>query len=190
MEALFQLLHGIHPMSDKLQVYLLEALKYREIPKKDFILKSGQICNKVYFIQKGLIRCFYEEHGKDISSWFMKEMDVIISVDSFYGQSKSYENMQALEDCELFYITYEELQYIYNNFLEFNYIGRVLTEKYYRQVWEYVYNTRMKQAPERYAYFINTFPELLQRLNLKDIATYLSITEQTLSRIRAMKTIS
>jgi len=64
----------------------------------------------------------------------MKEGDVIVSVESFFSQKQSYESIQALEDCILYYITYDELQFVYNHFPEFNFIGRVLVEKYYETV--------------------------------------------------------
>ena len=104
---------------------------------------------------------------EDISSWFMKEGDVIFAVKSFYKQEVSYENIQMLEDSSLYYITYDELQYIYDNFLEFNYIRGVLTEKYYMLSDERTYSIRMQKANERYAYLTENHPDLTQRVPAK-----------------------
>jgi hypothetical protein len=67
----------------------------------------------------------------EVSSWFMKEGDVIVSVESFFKQKPSYESIQALEETTVHYISYDELQFIYKNFLEFNFVARVLAEHYY-----------------------------------------------------------
>src|ERR1035441_10390081 len=110
--------------------FLVENLKEIEIPKKEFILKKGRICYNTYFVKSGLLRCYYNKDDKEVNSWFMKENDVIFSVESFLNQTPSYENIQTLEDSGLYYIEYAELQYLYNQCLEFNFIGRVVTEKY------------------------------------------------------------
>ncbi len=106
MKELLEYLNSIHPVSAKLQEYLLSNLKTKSIPKKDYLLKAKQICKNIYFIEKGLVRCFYVEEEKEVCSWFIKEGDIIISVESFYSQTPSYESIQALEDCIIHYILY------------------------------------------------------------------------------------
>ncbi len=187
MNELLTFLNTIHPLTDELKKFLITHLHILEVRKKKFILKHGHICSNIYFIQKGLVRCFYEKGDKEISSWFMNEGDVIISVQSFFNQSISYESIQALEDSILHYISYRDLQYSYENFPEFNFIGRVLTEKYYKLSEERLYAIRMKRAAEKYHNLLLDFPQLLQRIPLKYIASYLGLTEETLSRIRAQK---
>ena len=114
----------------------------------------------------------------------MKEGDVIISVESFFTQKPSYEAIQAIEDCELYFIEYDELQFIYRHFPEFNFIGRVLTEKYYTLSEQRLYSMRMQRASERYQYLLDHFPELVKRVASKYLASYLGVTEVTLSKIK------
>lgn len=187
MKRLLELLNSIQSLSPFLINRLSSILTKTTLPKGGFLLESGEISHRIYFIEKGLLRCFYKEERIEVSSWFMKEGDVIVSVESFFQQTPSYENIQALEECELYSITYDELQKTYELFPEFNFVGRVLTEKYYRQIWNYVYNTRMKEGKERYQYFVDTFPELCQRVPQKHIASYLGVWQQSLSRIRSAK---
>jgi CRP-like cAMP-binding protein len=187
MEELLLFLNSIHPLNPNTQDYLIEKLKWIEVPKKNFILKEGHICFNIYFINTGLLRCFYTKEDKEISSWFMKEGDVIISVESFFNQLESKENIQALEDCLLFYVSYDELQYAYKNFPDFNTIGRILTQKYYQLSEQRLYSLRMQRAVERYLFLVDHFPQIIQRVPLKYIASYLGITEETLSRIRAQR---
>jgi CRP-like cAMP-binding protein len=115
----------------------------------------------------------------------MKEGDVIISVESFYNQKPSYESIQALEDSTLFYITYNELQTIYQEYPEFNFIGRFLTEKYYCLSEQRLYSIRMQRSQERYDYLMEHHPELILRVQAKHLSTYLGITEVTMSRLKA-----
>jgi signal-transduction protein with cAMP-binding, CBS, and nucleotidyltransferase domain len=187
MEQLFQLLNAIHPMSGPLSEYLVSVLRSLELPKKGFVLKAGRVCENVYFISKGMVRCFYMKDDVEICSWFMKEGDVIFSVKSFYTQTPGYEYIQVLEDAAFYYISYQELQYIYKTFVEFNYIRGVLTEKYYLLSEERNYSMRMQRAHERYNYIKENHAELISRVPSKYLASYLGITEETLSRIRSGK---
>jgi CRP-like cAMP-binding protein len=143
MMELLHFLESIHPMSDELKQHLAGTLKERHLAKKDYLLKAGHISRNICFIAKGLLRCFYIKDEHEVSSWFMKEGDVIVSVESFFQQKASYESSQALEDCLLYYITYDELQYLYHNYPEFNFIGRVLLEKYYMLSEQRLYSLRM-----------------------------------------------
>jgi CRP/FNR family transcriptional regulator, anaerobic regulatory protein len=187
MEELFQILAGIHPMSLDLQQYLAKTLKTREISKKQVLLKIGHINRNIYFVGQGLFRCFYIREDKEVCSWFMKEMDVMVSVESFFKQIPSYESIQALEDSIVYYVSYDELQFVYNNFPEFNYNARVLAEKYYSLSEQRLYALRMQKAPERYRFLTKYFPELIQRVPSKFLASYLGVTDVTLSNIRGKR---
>jgi CRP/FNR family transcriptional regulator, anaerobic regulatory protein len=184
MEKLLLLLNGILPLSQQLTEELILRLKSRQLAKKDFLLRAGHVCRNIYFVERGLLRCFYQKGDAEVSSWFMKEGDVIISIESFYQQRESYEWIQALEDCVLYYISFEELNAVYRSFPEFNFIGRVLTEKYYTLWAQQLYALRMQQASERYQWLLNNHPELILRVSAKYIASYLGIDETTLSRIK------
>ena len=187
MELLLQNLESIHPLSEGCKGHLLTILREKEIAKKELLLRAGHICQHIYFIQKGLLRCFYYRNDVEISSWFMREGDVMVSVESFFHQKTSYESIQALEDCELYYISYKELQDIYRRFPEFNFIARVLTEKYYCLSEQRLYSIRMMRATERYEYLLEQHPELLLRVPAKYIASYLGITPEMLSKIKTGK---
>ena len=184
MEKLLAYLDSIFPLSDKLIEYLSTNLKTKDLHKKDFLLRKGHISRDICFIHSGLLRCFYLIGDKEVSSWFMKEGDVIVSVESFLKQTPSYEYIQALDASTLFYITYQELQSIYTNFPEFNVIGRVLTERYYILSEQRLYSMRMQRSNERYAYLMEHHAELIQRVPSKFLASYLGITEVTLSNIK------
>jgi len=117
----------------------------------------------------------------------MKEGDFIISVESFFKQVPSQQFIQALEDTKVYYISYTELESMYEQFPEFNYVGRKLTEKYYALSEERLYSIRMHRASERYEAIERSAPNLIQRVPSNMISSYLGITKETLSRIRAKK---
>lgn len=185
MKNLITYLQSFHPLSTVLQDHLSIVLKTKELSRKEYLLKQGRVSKEICFIEKGLLRCFYIKDDKEVCSWFMKEGDVIISVESFFTQQSSNESIQALEDCIIYYITYDELQHIYKTFPEFNFIGRVLTEQYYTLSEQRLYSIRMQRSFERYDFLMEKHPELIQRVPSKYLASYLGITVETLSRIRS-----
>lgn len=187
MEHVLQFLQSVHPLSTGLIDYLSLTIKQKQLPRKGILLKAGHICRNIYFIEKGLLRCFYLKGNTEVCSWFMKEMDVMISIESFYLRSTSYESIQALEDCTLHYISYEDLYHIYRTYPEFNWTGRELTQNYYILWVKQLYGLRMQQAPERYMWLIANHPELILRVPAKYLASWLGMTEVMLCKIKAKK---
>lgn len=188
MNEILHFLQSIRALSPQLIEYLSKHLKYKQLAKKDYLLKAGHVSRSVCFISKGLLRAFYMKGDKDVTSWFMKEGDVTVSIESFYDQLESYEFIQALEDCTLYYIDYKELEYIYQEFDEFNFIGRILTIKYHKLWVQQLYSIRMQSACDRYNWLLENYPDLLTRVPAKYIASYLDITDVTLSMIRSKLT--
>jgi CRP/FNR family transcriptional regulator, anaerobic regulatory protein len=185
MDTLLHRLESIHPLSDGLKTYLAKKLKQKQIKKKEYLLNAGNTSRHVCFIHTGLLRCFYVEGDKEVSAWFMKEGDVVFSIESFHTQTPSYESIQALEDTFISYIDYEELQYSYRKFPEFNFNGRVL-ETHYHILWaRQLYYIRMHSAKEMYQLLLKNDPDLLERVPAKYLASYLNIEVTYLSKIKA-----
>ena len=184
MHRLFQLLNAIYPLSEELVDYLSKKFEYYEVKKGDYLLKKGQVCRHLFFIDEGLVRCFYYRGNKEICAWFQTEGNAVISFDSFYNQVPATEYIEALEDCKLYRITHADLQYMYKTYLESNIHRAALTEQYYQTVWKCFYNTRLTTAKERYQFFIENFPHWASRVPKKDIAAFLGVSEHHFSRIR------
>ena len=187
MKELLNYLNSINQLKEGTVQFLVQNIVEIEIKKKDFVLTEGHICRHIYFIEIGLLRCFHSHNDKEISSAFMKEGDFIVSAMSFFDQSISRESIQALEDCCLFSLSYDELQFAYSNFPDFNTLGRILTEHYYQLSQQSLFSLRMHTAREKYLFLRIHFPQILQRVSSKHISSYLGITEETLSRIRSAK---
>ena len=102
MEEFFAMVMRLHPIAPDLQAHIAGLLKVRELKKKEFLLKKGQTNRILSFVSRGLLRCYYTREDMEVSNWFMKEGDFVISIQSFYEQQPSQEWIQALEDTELF----------------------------------------------------------------------------------------
>ena len=183
MEQLLNFLNSIFPLSPEIQDHLLRIIRMKEFNRREFLLKAGHFSRHIYFIEKGLVRCFYMIADKDISAWFMKEGDVVVSVNSFFCQSPSAEYIQALEVTRAYYISYDELEELYKQFTIFNIHGRIVLTRYYCLSEQRAISMRSLKAKERYAYLLNHQPELFQRVPKKYLASYLGVTEATLSNI-------
>ena len=184
MENVFRSFEAVHPLSESLKDYLLSTVKVREVEKKGFLLKAGHVNRAIHFVDNGLLRCFYLKEDTEVCTWFMKSGDMILSIESFYLQKESYENIQALENSTLFYLDYNELQYAYRTFPEFNFIGRVYTEKYHILWAQQLFGLRMQTPVERYRWLLTHHSELVLQVPSKYLASYLGIGEVTLSRIK------
>lgn len=184
-ELVVQNLSQICPLSQQLVQRLSEVTSQVSLKAKTILLQPGKVCGQVYFIEKGFARAFYHKDGQEVTSWFMGEGDVILSVHSFYAQKPSLESMELLEDAVLTSLGYADLQTIYREFLEFNVVGRVLTEKYYMLSEERTFSLRLQTVEDRYRTLLNNHPEIFNRAPLKHIASYLGMTPETLSRLRA-----
>jgi CRP-like cAMP-binding protein len=155
------------------------------VPKGSLLLEAGQRCNDLFFIEKGLVRGYYFDDGKEISSWFAQENEFATCFYAFIAVKSSFENLQALEDCELIRVPHSALQQLYSDFPETERLGRIITENYYIRLEERLLSLQFKTARERYEALSKSKPSLLRRASLGQIASYLGITQETLSRIRA-----
>jgi CRP/FNR family transcriptional regulator, anaerobic regulatory protein len=183
MDLALKYLESFAPLSPELREFLSQCIKTRTIRKKDYLLKAGRMCDNIYFIEQGLIHCNYEEKDRPVSCWFMKENDVII-LDCFCNQVPSDVNLRALEDSTVYYISYRELHFIEDSFPEFNTVTRRVTVKVLGNVWNYFRQTNNKPAELKYMIFLDFFPDLVMRVPLKLIATFLNVSPEWLGKIR------
>lgn len=187
MDAFLALCHRIQPLSAPLEAALRQRVRPETAVARQHLLQPGQVAQRLYFLESGLVRGYYEKDGKEVTAWFMREGDFVLSILSFFSRQPSHEYLQALSDCRLWSISYEHLQELYRQFPEFNAVGRVLTEKYYVLSEQRALNLRMLSAAERYAQLLTDFPDMFQRVPLKLLASHLGLTPETLSRLRARR---
>lgn len=187
-ESLLNILNGVAVLSPELEAFFKNQIVYQTLPKKTLLLRKGEIARHKYFIYEGSARSFYiDEDGREHTNWFSCDEDVMISVYSFFTQQPAAENIELLEDSHILSISWDSLQKIYMEYPEYNYHSRILTEKCYVMAEERAVLLRIKKPGDRYQLLLKTHPGLLQKASLGQIASFLGITGETLSRIRAKR---
>lgn len=184
MKELLSLLHNIHPLSPELYSYLAGHLQTEQVKARQHLLQAGQVCRRMWFLKKGLLRCYHLVGEQQVCSKFMKEGDIIVAAPSFFLQLPGDECIETIEDSTVASICFSELQYIYQHFPEFNTIARVLTTKSYLLSEQRAAVLRLPNATLRYSYMLEKQPELVLRVPAKYMASYLGIAKETISRIR------
>ena len=155
------------------------------LSKNEFLVTEGKICRHLYFLQKGALRGFYNLEGKEITHWFAFEEDFVTSFHSFITQQPAVENIQLLQGSILWAISKDSLTRLLNQFHEIERLVRIAYEKYYIRLEERFVNAQFKTATERYQNLLMQTPHILERVPLGHIASYLGISQETLSRIRS-----
>ncbi len=188
MQTLFKIIEKIYPFPEEFQHALSQLLRKELFSRRVLLIQPGQVSQRMYFLEKGLVRGYYLNNDKEITTGFMGQYDFVISSVSFYAQQPSFEYLETLDACESYSISYQQLHSLYADFKEFNAVGRVITEQYYARSELRAHYLRMLPAEERYAIFTKQYAHLIARLSNKHITSFLGITSETLSRIRARKT--
>jgi CRP-like cAMP-binding protein len=163
---------------------LLSVSKILELQNGDTIVKEGQYANKAYFIIKGCARAYYLKDGKDITDWFGFENDFISSINSFYLDIPSPHYIETLEPSVLLEISKEHINAIANKYPEFDKLEKIVVIKTMLKLQQRIVSVQFETAAQKYMNLLNIRPDIIQRIPLTHIASYLGITLETLSRIR------
>lgn len=182
-----QIIDQIYKIPESSKAALKENIIEVAYPKNYTLFKAEKVESYVYFIKKGIVRAFAPQEEKDITFWFGEEGETILSMKSYVESKKGYENVELLEDCELYQLKMAQLNDLYNQDIYIANWGRKLAEKELLKVESRIISTELLSAKERYDSLMLNSPSLIQRVQLKHIASYLGITPVSLSRIRKEK---
>jgi CRP-like cAMP-binding protein len=152
--------------------------------KGHYLIREKQTNANLIVLEKGLVRGFYNKDNKEINTWFASENIIIGSTLPLFNNRPSKENIQLLEDSCFHYMSNQKLQELYSKYPDFNTIGRRIAEEYCLWLENRITSLQVDSAEERYKKLLNEFPDLLLRVSLGQISSYLGITQETLSRIR------
>jgi len=184
-QSLFAVFNAIYPIGDELKSAIVKNSSIIQIKRKTTLLSAGESSNTIYFIVAGAARVYYlDKDGKQTNTWFLFENELLISVYSFFTGQPSFEYIETLEDATLIAVKREKLDELYLKYMDFNFIGRKLTEYYYIRNEMQANDLRILSARARYEELLRRSPQLFQRVSLGHIASYLGISQETLSRIR------
>ncbi|MDX2282776.1 MAG: Crp/Fnr family transcriptional regulator [Bacteroidia bacterium] len=187
MKPFFDAFRQYAPIGEAAQADLIRMVAHESVPKGTVLLQAGQVCSRLYLLEAGMARGYYLHDGKELTSWFAFEGDVMLSMHSFTTRRPAFETIEILENSSLYSIEYEHLQYLYAHHAEISTIGRLLSEKYYVELEEHTLALQVMPAKARYERLLAQQPQVLQRAQLSHIASYLGMSQETLSRIRGKR---
>lgn len=184
VSQLLPVLNALHPISASITDFISSRCIAKKVGKKKLLVRTGEVCNYIYFIRKGLIRGFIKEGNREITTWMTAENEFVTSISGLIKNDPSIENIQTIEDCQLLALSFDDLEILYEHFPEFNIVIRKLLQYYYLDAENRAVIARIHNAEKRYQYFLQQHGHLANRVPLKYIASFLGLTIETISRVR------
>ena len=187
MHPLYETINALSPLQTADFDLLMERMRAQTVPVGENILRAGQYCKGVYFVQEGLTGTYRLVDGREMFQNFATGGDFVTDIVALAGQSPTEVTITALEGTELLYISRDDLLAMYAISVAFQQFGRRLLETLLARQTERTVRLATLTARQRYNRLVNEEPELLQRISLQHLASYLGMTRETLSRIRHQK---
>lgn len=184
MNDVLDYLGQLHPLSSPLKEYLVKNLKSRQYEKYALLLQEGEICNKVWYLRKGLVRSFYYRQDHEVTTWFMTEGHALLATKSFFDRLESRYYIEALEPCDTYYLEYPDVLYALEHYPEAMDIRTKVSDFYANLIDQRVRATSVLNAIDKYHYLEKHFSYLIGRVSLRYLASYLDMDLRTLTRIR------
>jgi CRP-like cAMP-binding protein len=184
-DDLWEILNELTPMSEKEFEKSYKLFKPVRFSKGDYFVRCGEVCRQIAFIGEGVLRTYYiNDKGDEITICFCSEKRFTTSFKSLITQQPSQLNIQALEATQIITLAYKDLQKLYVESKSWQTIGRLLAEREYLSMESYAVALNRETAKEKYTRLLKEQPQVIQRAPVQQIASYLGITRETLSRIR------
>lgn len=187
MKNVIAKMRSLYPISDETVDLLKERVLPCCFPKRYQLIKAEEFCRLAYFIEKGITRSFWLVEGEEITTSFSGEGSIVFSMDELYYNKISEEYVETIEEVIAYRIELTELVDLFQTNIELANWGRIIHQNEYRRLHRSYKDRLILPAKERYAAFLQQFPDISQRVQLGYIASYLGITLSTLSRLRGKK---
>lgn len=187
VKKLLDYIATIQPIAEQDKVTLEEICTHTSIRKNADLQPFGHTCKTIYFVEKGALRIYYLKDGTDITESFEFENAIVARVESLFSGRPSRKAIQAIEDTGLIAINASRLFALYDTHPVLERLFRKIFEEAYVKTVMRIESLQFHNAEERYHNLLKDQPDVLKRIPLKHIASYLGITQVSLSRIRARK---
>jgi CRP-like cAMP-binding protein len=165
--------------------FFIEKWQSKSLKKGQFLLQKGQFCRELILIEKGCFKIFYQLEDRQINAQFAFEGMIVSEIHSFIKQKPSQYSIQALENSTVWMIKYEDLQMLYQQFNAIQHFGLKLTENILAECIERLTSFQFEEAQNRYERICHDH-NFMNRVPLKDLASFLGITPNSLSRLRRL----
>ncbi|AEW84863.1 Crp/Fnr family transcriptional regulator [Flavobacterium columnare NBRC 100251 = ATCC 23463] len=170
---------------NEIERFLKEECKTRSFKKGDILSQHNQFNHTVFFVNEGLLRMFYFENGKDITTNFYAEGKITANIDTLFENKPTRYNIEALENCIITTCNYEKLEELCMNSLTAANFSRYILGKFMLQMSKRISSLQYMTAKEKYIQLLEENRNIIQRVPLGMIASFLGISQETLSRIRS-----
>ena len=184
IEQVLFLLHSVYSLSDSLRNDLIPHLVSVTLQKEEVLIAEGATCQYMYFILTGALMGYATHKGKKIVTYVSVENEFVSSISGMHGMRPSKEGIMAVEPTTMIALPNTIIMGLFEKHFDFNYIFRVMVQKYYMDAQERAHIIRVGNARERYLYFIQTTPGFIDRIPLEYVASLLDVKPDTLARIK------
>lgn len=185
MEALINYLLQFGNLN-KQQIDLIKSkVVFKEIKKDEYYQEAGKIPREIIFLTEGIMRvCYYNNKGDEVTRYFIDENNFLADIDSYNQEIPSTGYVQAITDCSYFVLSKNAMKELSMTIIEWDNIVAKITAKGLADKVNKISPMMTEDAKERYLSFLEKFPKLANRIPLSYLASYLGITQSSLSRIR------
>lgn len=183
---LVEFIKRIHPQLNLDQITnVVVFFKEVQIPKGEIVIEEGKISHLYYYLEKGCVRSYTKNFdGEEVTTGIYLSGHVVCDLMPFFKRIPAMENYQTESDCKMFSVSFDEIQKAFHSLPEFREFGRAMLVSEYGALKMRSLSTLHQTAEDRYASLLKSSPDIFQHIALKNIASYLGITDSSLSRIR------
>lgn len=186
-EIIQQITEQYAPLSQACQKDLANSSRVVYLPKDHDFVRAGMYAHESFFVAKGCVRAYYLKDGRDVTDWFAFEGEFINAMNSFFEEVPSPYFIATVENCALLEISREAIYKLSEKHKEFDRLGTTLLVRTMLRLQKRVVSLQFETAQQKYESLLNQRPDIVQRVPLTHIASFLGITLETLSRIRSKR---
>lgn len=189
-ESLFKFLGTMVTLDENMRGELRSIFRLYQLKKNAHFMREGERCTSLAYLSKGMVRFYHTKNGEEVTSDFSFEGTFITSYVSLITGKPSDISIEAMEDCTMLLLNYDELKRIYETNYKYERIGRLIAESTFLSTREHLLSLLNNTAEKRYKNLLERAPHFVQKIPLYFIASYLGVSPETLSRIRRKLSIS
>ena len=187
MELLQKAITSTSPLSAESMNSFLGAWKHWSVPKDHLLVREHSVSDYIYFIEKGIARIYYHKNEKEITEWIAMDEQFFLSITSFFERTPSHLIIQTLESSEVYGIHHNDFMASADKYHDVEKLLRKMVTRSLIMSQVRMDAIQFETAQQRYERLLKVSPNIIQRVPLSYIASFLGVTLETLSRIRSAK---